>query len=266
MKNILKPITYTIVFLLGTSFFSCNNSEKKEGEIVKTELKQEDSFNAEMTAIDAEVAISGKMISSLRYAKEDGSSIVAHAHLSEKDVVMRIDEEFNEGNGKDFGKISYYMKDGKVFLTKEYFEDHSVVEAPKFVERISYYDKNEQVEKSVEKRVELEETLVLMDYEPCELRQLSIKRAKKVLNQEGEFAITFQGFVNANAIYYLIVGENKANGYTSALRVDYDDQFIKMLLKDEKQYLGKKIKVGFENRTDNSGFQFQAYLGAELVN
>jgi hypothetical protein len=265
MRNPIIILKSVLILFIGTSLFSCNNSEKKDKKVVKTILKEEDSFNAEMAAINAETAISGKTITSLRYAKEDGSSIVAQAHLSEKDVVMRIDEEYNNGNGKDFGKISYYMKDGKIFLTKEYFEDHSVKDIPKFVDRISYYSKDEKVEKTVEKRAELEEQLILYDYEPCALKQLSIKRARKILNQEGEYAITFQGFVNANAIYYLIVGENKTDGFTSALRVDYDDQFIKMLLKNEKQLIGKKIKVGFENITDNSGFQFQAYLGGELL-
>jgi hypothetical protein len=246
-----------ITFLFNIS--SCSEHKKKE-KIITIKLSQEDAMNAEMKSIDAEIETSGKVVTSLRYVLENGEFVVVYAHLSSNDEILKIEEEFNDGEKGNTGINAFYLKDGNIFLTREYMEDRTVKSAPKFIERISYYDKKEKVEKTIEKRVDFEEDIDNASFSPTELHALSIERAKKVLDQKDEFEITFQGIFDINATNFLSVGSHKKNGYTSTIRCEYDDDFIRLLLSNQKKYLNKKIQVSFQNIKDATGMVYQSYI------
>ena len=254
--------TLFVGIILTSSFFnltSCSEP-KKEEKIVTTKLSQEDAMNAEMKAIDAEIQTAGKVVTSLRYGLENGEYVVVNAHLSSNDEILKIEEEFNDGEKGNTGINAFYLKDGNVFLTREYMEDRAVKSAPKFIERISYYDKKEKVQKTIEKRVDFEEEIDNASFVPTKLHAVSIERAKKVLDQKDEFEITFQGIFDMNATNFLSVGSPEKNGYTSTIRCEYDDDFIRLLLSDQKKYLNKKIQVSFQNIEDGTGMVYQSYI------
>lgn len=96
------------------------------------------------------------------------------------------------------------------------------------------------------------------------LHEVKIDRAMRALNSEKEFETTFQGFVDQDIFSYLIVGPNYPDGFTSALRLDYKDKLIQILLSDPKNHLGAKLKVNFENYEDR-GFRFQVYAGGKFA-
>ena len=86
----------------------------------------------------------------------------------------------------------------------------------------------------------------------------------QVLNQEGEFATTFQGFISEEPYLYLIVGEDEPTGYTSSLVVQYVDQTIQKLQMNEKEMIGKGIQVGFETLSGTQGYEYQILLSTVL--
>jgi hypothetical protein len=261
-----KHFANLLAVLLITSFsiYSCKSTPEKDLNKV-VEVSEEGAFNAEMKAIDSEIETVGKLASSLNFSKEDGSTIVVRAHLSENDDILKIEEEFNDGEKKGFGTKSFYYRQGKIFATREYMEEHLAGKEAKFIDRISYYDKNEKVTKTLEKRVSFEEELEGLPYNVVEKFQVDPSRAKKVLDQKDEFKITFQGIIDVNALNYLIVGSPGSDGYTSAIRVDFTDPFIKALTTNQKAYMNKEIEVVFQNITDDTGFQYQSYIQGKFI-
>jgi hypothetical protein len=254
------------VFVITTlvfSLFSCNST--KEKEVKNQTVPAEGAYNAEMKAIDSEIENSGQTASSLRFTKENGSTIVVRAHLSDKGNMLKIEEEYNDGELKNIGTTSFYYKKDKIFATREYFDDKLSENTPKFVDRISYYDEKGNVIRTVEKRVNFEEELENAEYTEVKKVKVSIERAKKVLDQKDEYKITFQGIIEVNALNYLIVGSSGNDAFTSGIRVDYDDAFIKTLLKNQEKYLNKKIEVVFENITDQTGFTYQSYIQGKFL-
>jgi hypothetical protein len=254
--------------LLSTLVLSsaCGNTSKNEdATVVTAKLSNEESLEAEIKAVEETIAKSDQVASSLRYTKENGASIVVLAHVDEAGKILKIEEVFNDGDNGNNGTISYYMRGKVPFATREYFEDRKTETTPKFVERMSYYDESGKVLRTIEKRVNYEEELDAATFVPVALHDCPLARAQKVLDQKGEFETTFQGFVLVEVLNYLVVGEPKKDGYTSAMRVDYEDEFIKDALQNQQKNINRKIRVSFETVQDPSGFEYQMYHSAEWV-
>jgi len=253
-----------ILLATAATFSACNNSKKaEEKEIVSEKLSNEGALEAEIKAIDEIAEKSGQIASSLKYTKENGASIVVHATLSATNEILKVEEEYAEANGGNYGTNSFYLKNKIPFAVREYFEDRQDAANPKFVERMSYYDDKGKVIKTIEKRVNFEEELEAASFVPVALHSVSIDRAMTVLDQKGEFETTFQGFVAVQALNYLVVGKPGKDSYSSAMRVDFGDEFINTALANQRAYMNKKCRVSFETIQDASGFEYQMYTGGE---
>ncbi|MFN5415531.1 MAG: hypothetical protein ACK5B9_00635 [Flavobacteriia bacterium] len=252
-----------ILFLSLIVLASCSG-KTEEKTLENSKGKIDGALDAEMKAIDADISTSGQVATSMRYTKNEDVYIVVNAHLNAGGKFVKIEEDFNDGAKGNNGKNSFYLKDDKVFATRAYYSDMQAAK-PAFVDRITYYDKNEKAIKSIEKRVDYEEDLDQAEYVEVKTVALSIDRARRVLDQKGEFETTFQGFIDVNPLKYIIIGEKNSNGYVSSIRVDYEDDFIKMLLKDQNKYMNRKIFIQFENVVDPTGMQYQSYLSGKIL-
>ncbi len=254
------------IFLSLLFLAACSGEEAKTDKTaVDKKLENEGSLEAEIQAIDNEIQTSGQQATSMRYTQENGAYIVVNAHLNEAGKIIKIEENYSDGDGANSGVNSFYLKDEKIFATREYYSDMSANPAS-FVDRLSYYDNKQKVAKTLEKRVEFEEQLDGTEYKSVALKGMSMDRAKNVLDQKGEFETSFQGFVKVQALNYIIIGSENSESWVSSIRVDYEDEFIKTLLSNPKKYLNKKVFVAFENVTDPTGFQYQTYLSGKFVN
>ena len=151
------------------------------------------------------------------------------------------------------------MNDGKPFLTQELLDEANGT-SHRFVDRISFYNKAGKVVKTKERSGLYQEETEQLAYRAVRFHAVSIDRAMRALNAKGEFETTFQGFVNEGPLLYLVVGENKEDGYTSALKCDFQDQLLKQLSKNSLQQLGKKVSVSFVVEEDQ-GSVYQIYTG-----
>lgn len=248
---------FSLLFTLG----ACSDTDKAAEKKI-TKVQNEDKYDAEITAIENEINKSSQVASSMRYTKDD-ASIVVLAHLNKAGEIIKIEEEYNEGNGKNSGVNAFYYRKDEIFATREYYTDASGAE-PCFKDRITFYEKGKPVQ-SKEKKVVYEEELEGVEYHIVEPKGIKVDRAKNVLDQKGDFETTFQGFVDVAPLKYLIVGSKNSNGYTTALRVDYEDEFIKTLLANPKKYLNQKVAVEFQGVVDETGFAYQTYLSGKFV-
>lgn len=253
-------------------FAACNSSEETDDKVVPREkpkvvvsFANEEDMNKRMTEIDTIVSRSGLVASSLYYSKgESGESIQVEGLMNDQNVILKIVEYYNEGNGLSNGQRIFYLNDGKPFVTIELFDDITGAK-PQFVDRLSYYDENGKVIKTKERRGDFQEAVEQMSYTPVGLHTVSMDRAMRALNQEKEFETTFQGFIHQDVFSYISVGENRPDGFRSALRLDYKDPLIMTLSVNEEAYIGEALRINYQKHTDQTGFEFQVYAGGKFA-
>jgi len=268
MLKYIFPLMVVLAACSGQQETEKTTDEKPAPKVVVS-FENEADMDERVVEIDAIVAQADMIASSLYYSKDDvnglaGESIQVDGHMNADNVILKIEEHFNEGNGGNSGRRIYYLNDGKPFVTVEQYSDVSGP-TPQFVDRVSYYDEKGNVIKTKERRGDFEEIVEKMNYKPVPLRGITMDRAMRALNQEKEFETTFQGFVDADVFTYLSVGENKPDGFRSALRCDFKDPLIMTLLSNEKVYLGEKLRVNYQKQTQENGFQFQVYAGGQFA-
>lgn len=89
-------------------------------------------------------------------------------------------------------------------------------------------------------------------------------RAMQVLNQEGPFSTTFQGFLEDGPLTYIVVGGDGKEGYISALAVQFFDDQLGILKNSKKELIGTPLKVEFEKMINNQNFEYQVLLRAQI--
>lgn len=264
-KVMLKYILPLALVLAACS--SEETSKDKKGdqtEIVKSFANESDMDNR-MVEIDALTETSDKYVSSMRYQKNDGSFIQVIGHMNRDNEILKIEEQFSDGANKNQGTRTYYLNGGNPFMTRELIDEIGPNNTGSFVDRITYYDAKGKVMKTKERRSTYQEDTEQMAYKPVALQGIKMDRAMRALNSEKEFESTFQGLVYEGAATYLIVGENsKDNPFTAALRCDYKDPLILELSSDPDSYMGKKLKVNFEIRSENN-FEYMVYAGGDFA-
>jgi hypothetical protein len=262
MKNILILKMNRLVLLTLTSigvFVSCkpSNESKKANEnenknIVVKELKDEKSFDEQAIKIDSFVLSYGKVASSLDYSKSDGTFIHVDAHLDDKEHFLLVEEEFENPSSQEKGTKKYYFQQNKIFKTVEEFLEKEI-----FKIRVSYYAPNGVCLKTKEKTAADAFSIENKKFAAVPKFVCSFDKALRVLNQQKEFRITFQGFVKAKDGEYMIVGAPGKDAYTSTLRVSLQDPFIQNIKKDEFSYLNGTIYVIYEKVREINGFTYQ---------
>jgi hypothetical protein len=259
MKNLSL---FILAMLLTLAACKSNNSKKSIQEtpqkgLIVYKLKDEKSFDKQRMEIDSFVLAYGQFASSLDYSKEDKTTIQVDAHLDNDDNIVKLVENFTDKDAARMGTNTFYLHNGKVFITKEIFTSTS---SSSIAERISYYAPNGICLKSKERKAVSEAALPKAKFDAVPKTVCNIDRAMRALNQEKEFATTFQGFIQSGKDTYMLVGTPGAGGYTSALKVRQNDPFIAEIRKDELRYLNGTIYLQFDKIQEVGGFTYQSFI------
>lgn len=264
-NKVMKKYIFPLIFIVAACSENDGKTDKPTTEKVVKTFKDEKEMDEYVLELIALTDASGLVASSLNYQKSDGEGIEVHGLMDRDNKIHIVEEVYSEGNGKTHGTRYYYLnRNGKPFVTHELI-DEIVGEQATFVDRVSYYDVSGKVVKTKERRAPYQDEIEQVSYKPVGLKAISIDRAWRALNSKQEFETTFQGFVQQDVMSYLIVGENKPDGYTSALRLDYKDQLIQVLYSNPDMYMGEPVEVNFQVHEDR-GLTFQIYAGGKFVN
>ena len=251
--------------LLTLLIMGCNPDSKVKDSTTKkvngNELKNEEEFEQRMAAIDNNANL--KLMNSLAYNNNEGSTIEAIASFNSSDQEVKIEESYSDVKSGNYGKHSFYIENGRKFATKEVYFDNGV-KKPSFVERLSFYDQKGKVIFTKERFSDFEEGLEKEAFQISVPKDCPIDRAMRLLNQEGEFKTTFQGFVTDGNLKYLLVGENTKEGYASSLAVQYEEGDINILIKNERAYIGTPLEVEYETMVDERSLKFQILLSVRI--
>jgi hypothetical protein len=246
--------------------FSCSNDESESHSsdaTVKPLYKDEQVYEDKIVAIENDTSL--YVLKSLAYNNNDGSTEEAAAYLDEAENEVKIEEYFSDHESGNYGKRFFFVEKGKMFASKEIYFDNQL-KNPSFVERVSYYDKKGKVLFTKIRKSFYEEDLDEQIFEVAKKYKCPIDNAMNMLNQEGKFVSTFQGFVKNEGILYLLVGENKPNGYTAALVVQYADKVIRELQRNEKELIGSPLDIQYEVGSDINNLTYRVLLSATFNN
>jgi hypothetical protein len=259
MKNILFA-SLIFTFLVSCSSKSEQLGSSKEHKSFTNKEKTESEIEKRIADTDLQEKL--KVMNSLYFTKEDGSSFEVKAFLDNNDAVLKVEEKFLDGKTGQYGTALFYVFNGKKYASKERFED-KIGGKPTFIERISFYDKNEKVVSTKIRKAFFEEDLDAQPFEMVDLYDCSILKAMNALNQEGEFETRFQGYIFNGNSSFLTVGESKPNGYISALMVQYNTTTTEKLRRNQEVSIGKKLNLEFQKVTDENGFEFQVLMSVK---
>lgn len=254
------------LFSLIVILFSCTDDQSESQEFESSErqlYKDEQLFDAKIIAIENDTSL--YVLKSLAYNNNDGSTEEAAAYLDEAQNEVKIEEYFSDHESGNYGKRFFFVEKGKKIASKEIYFDNQL-KSPSFVERVSYYDKKGKVLFTKVRKSFYEEDLDEQVFEVAKKYNCSIDYAMNMLNQEGKFVSTFQGFVKNDGILYLLVGENKPNGYTAALVVQYADKVIRELQRNEKELIGSPLDIQYEVGSDINNLTYRVLLSATFNN
>ena len=252
------------LFIIGfifTLLVSCD-SKKEENQseeiIAPNESSEAYKLESEIEKNIAETDLNDKLeiMNSLYFTKEDESSIEVKAFLAKNQEIYKLEEKYNDISENRNGTNIFYIRKGKKYASKERYEDRTGMVA-KFIERVTFYDKNEKEITSKIRSAKFEEELDALPYTFIKPYNCSSKRAMDAINQEGEFQLFFQGLIINGRDKYITVGESKANGYVSALMIQYYNSTTDAMLKDQFKCIGKKLDIDYQKITDEHGFEFQ---------
>lgn len=265
-KSMKTQITYFAI-LFSLLFAACNSSSHKNetSEESKTQPKfpNENQLEEKMAAIENNKDL--LVVNSLNYNNNAGSTASAIAYLDAEKNTVKMDEVFSDVTNGNYGTHTFYIENGKKIVSKEVYFDNEL-KVPIFVERISFYNKNQKVIYTKERTAEYEEDLPKMQFQIAKLKECSLDRTMRILNQEKDFETTFQGFASDGSTKFLLVGENTPDGFASSLAVQRLDKEIEKLSNNEKAMIGKKLEIQYDVMVDEQGLTFQILQSLTILN
>ena len=255
-----------IVACASLVLFACGLNQEKENT-------QETTFT-EVTVFKGQAELEAKIaerddmskwtpVNSLIYTHTNGSTDEATAFLNEKEEIVKLIHRYMDSKTQEYGSISFYIENGKRIASIQSYYDSKHKE-PVFVERYTVYDSKEKPVFAKEREAEYEVDLETAIYKPVNPEDCSIKKAMQILNQEGPFVTTFQGFASNGEMDFVIVGENEEIGYTSSVAVQHREGDILKLYMDERGYVGTPLELSFERMIDERDFEFQVLLSLKI--
>lgn len=268
---IMKKLGFIALILTGVVLFGCSESNSEEiidqeqdatGETHSFEpTKEQLDIEQWMASVDNNGSLG--IFSSLEYMSDE-LEIEVHAYKDTLDTnYVKIVEYTVPATSSSIQSRVFYLKDGKKVATRELLEEGEG-DALHFLERVTYYDKDEKPLVSKVRTAEFEEQLEDVAFQVGKTYDCSMDRALRVLNQQGEFTPLFHSFINAGGDVYLVISDGAENGYTSTLLIQSFNGLIDKMYKNPSKYKGKQLSLAFTKEMSSDG-NYQLLHGASLV-
>lgn len=201
---------------------------------------------------------------SMAFAKPDNEQYLASMFCDSTGVVRRMEELSTDKNSL-YSRNKFYFNKGGIFASTSEYQimiDSNLT----FVEEMNFYDSKGNIEKEykkVTKNGDTEETDYTLSKDN---KKLNTDRIFRAINNEGEFALTFQGIIHSDKgeLDYLLVGSPEKDGFTTALQIEKRDRFMNDIYAHEKEYVGRKMRISFRRNTEGN-FSYQSFVAAEWI-
>lgn len=260
----MKYLSFTL--LLGCLLQSCGESPSLEDYVVTEEepivvSEENTDINQRIDFINnAEKLL---VVNSLIFSQEIVNQVSVESWLKDDGSIRKMTEMYQNGEVGDRGVRMFYFDDaGELFCTQERFEDMLADSSLVFREHFTYYENGVAVS-SKSRVADYEDYIDQEEFVNAEPTTATPERAFAVTNNTGDYQTFFRNFLQNGDELFLIVGSKEANGYNTALRLDYTDEFAMELYNNQENYKGKKLEIQFEIQEDQNQYQFQVYTGGK---
>lgn len=241
MKN---TFFYLSLIVVPIFLSSCGEEQVAQEEVVS--VPQEPTFGEDYEAYIVEVDNKSlETLKSLSYSDSKNNAVQVDVLLNDSSKLVKIEEKYTTELSNSINTNVFYRKDGKKYASIQYFEEKDKTDSLFFVEIRSYYDTTGNVVFSKKRTAEYEDYLEMEPFVEINKTDCSDERALQVLNQEGAFQTTFQGFVRGEEAIIFVVGEPKKDGFASALIVQSFTPTVNYLMKNESAMLGTPVEIQF---------------------
>lgn len=266
MRKYLVLIPALTLLLQACSNADSSGEAKAQGNSNKpTEYKASDkdlSIDEYMAKVDDETT--PKLIKrSLDFNNDEYLSIYVESWSDSLDTEdMKITEVFVKNSTSSQQEISFYRRDEKVVATRELVESKEVGKIF-FVERITYYDENEEPTSAKYRKAEFQDDLDTTTFMSTEAKKVDMQRAIDVMNSQGAFTSKFVQFFDPGGELWIIVGNPEEGGFRSALLLNDLDGDLQTMFQNPELYVGKPLALSFQIMREY-GTTYQLLLGASL--
>lgn len=266
----MKKIGFILLIALSVTLLGCQGesvdvvdaNDTIENENVYEPDQRALNIDQYIQAVDANFEL--RIFSSLEYMNGDGELYEVHSYKDTIDTnFMKLVEYTSAKLTGTLQSNTFYYKDGQKVAYRQLAEEGEE-DNLHFVERVTYYDENQKLIVTKERTAEYEEQLEDAAFIAGSSKNLSEEAAIRALNQTGEFAPLFEGFVEGEGDLYMVVGENKPNGFTSALLVQSRNGLVDRMYKDPESFKGRQLSIAFSKEMSPDG-NYQLLYGASLV-
>ena len=226
----MRRIPYLLFFLV-ILLSACNNKDETlldPSTDIPTTQKDISAFNGQEKFDKAvnflDTAEHPLAFSSLNYANDLGISKKVSGFGNQNGDIIKLQQETTYPSGQA-ETISYYFGPNGMICANRHFV-HFAEKTSFCMDTKSYFDKNGKVIYTCKRQSDNEEKLLKLPYASAEKKKFSVLNAMEILNQKGPYATRLQGFMEAAAKEFIIVG---TKNYNSAIAYNPENKIIKEL-------------------------------------
>lgn len=246
-----KTNLFLFAFLLLFAFACKDNSTHEPAE---SEIDFFDLMKDSMDVVDALMTSSNCMEYSLDFSNDKKERYYAELFCDTTGTVRKMVENSMDENGLMHQSVFYFNNENMFATNVSYQKKEGDVLS--FVEEYNFYDINKKLLSSYRKTVSDTDEYE-MTFEPSKGNlAVDYDRILRAVNNKDEFQLTFQGLIKTDDFDYIIVGEPKKDGFTSALQIVNRTDFINDIYQNEASYINRKIKINFTRAVDGN-FSYQ---------
>jgi hypothetical protein len=262
----MRRIPYLLFFLV-ILLSACNNKDETlldPSTDIPTTQKDIPAFNGQEKFDKAvnflDTAEHPLAFSSLNYANDLGISKKVSGFGNQNGDIIKLQQETTYPSGQA-ETISYYFGPNGMICANRHFV-HFAEKTSFCMDTKSYFDKNGKVIYTCKRQSDNEEKLLKLPYASAEKKKFSVLNAMEILNQKGPYATRLQGFMEAAAKEFIIVG---TKNYNSAIAYNPENKIIKELKNKGESAQQTLLKVNFTEVKESNGFTYQGLLDIKIV-
>jgi hypothetical protein len=256
-----------LLFFLVILLSACNNKDETlldPSTDIPTTQKDIPAFNGQEKFDKAvnflDTAEHPLAFSSLNYANDLGISKKVSGFGNQNGDIIKLQQETTYPSGQA-ETISYYFGPNGMICANRHFV-HFAEKTSFCMDTKSYFDKNGKVIYTCKRQSDNEEKLLKLPYASAEKKKFSVLNAMEILNQKGPYATRLQGFMEAAAKEFIIVG---TKNYNSAIAYNPENKIIKELKNKGESAQQTLLKVNFTEVKESNGFTYQGLLDIKIV-
>lgn len=260
-----------ILFFVSALISSCSGYNKRisledtstpNSQNESVAFAEQTSYDSLIKAIDSEKGLDKAM--SLEYEDAGMNHSVVTAYLTKNKDVVKLSLEESANDGKMI-KTDFYFTGKDIFYARQHINDYQK-EKNGFGEIFSYFGANEKVIYTASKLGNSEDELNQTVATRTKKTSFDPTKAIQIINQKGPFETRYQGHIETDMYKFIIVGTGGKKGQKSAIAYNNNFPLAETMVKQNDQFINKKLRVEFTKVTEMNNFSYQGLTGIKLIN